>query len=210
MKKNILALCCLLFAINGMAQIQAVTSNGDEVVLYNDGTWKYVKKNDENAVKIDTNRTAFLKSKEAAFLVKSNIVPVGVYLNSKKWSFKKADRDGEAEYSFQLKSKDGYGMMMAERVEIPLESLRNIALENAKEASPDVKITHEEYRNVNGVKVLCMQMDGTIQGIKFSYLGYYFSFEKGTIQFITYTAQSLLSEYRQDMEELLNGFVLVK
>lgn len=208
MKKLILAFFLLISVARADAQVQAVTSNGDEVVLYTDGTWKYVKKTEDK--KINTNKTVFTRSTESGFLLKSNIVSTGIYVNPKKWSFKKSDADGEAEYSFQLKAKDAYGMLMSERVEIPLESLRKIALENAKEASPDVSITHEEYRMVNGIKLLHLQMDGTIEGIRFSYLGYYYSYEKGTVQFLTYTSQNLLKEYRKDMEELLNGFVMVQ
>jgi hypothetical protein len=208
MKKIIIASSFVFTALQAAAQVQAVTSNGDEVVLYTDGTWKYVKKTEDK--KIDTNKTVFIKSPESGFLLKSNIVTTGIYVNPKKWSFKKSDADGEAEYNFQLKAKDAYGMLMAERVEIPLESLRKIALENAKEASPDVSITHEEYRIVNGIRLLHLQMDGTIEGIRFSYLGYYYSYEKGTVQFLTYTSQNLLKEYRKDMEDLLNGFVIVQ
>jgi hypothetical protein len=51
-------------------------------------------------------------------------------------------------------------------------------------------------------------MEGTIQGIKFVYLGYYYSDKHGSIQFITYTSKNLLKDYRADMETLLNGFVL--
>jgi hypothetical protein len=51
-------------------------------------------------------------------------------------------------------------------------------------------------------------MNGSIDGIKFTYLGYYYSSEGGTIQFISYTTQSLLEEYKNDMFGLLNGFTI--
>jgi len=54
-----------------------------------------------------------------------------------------------------------------------------------------------------------IQMDGTTQGIRFSYYGYYFSNSNGTIQFVTYTSQNLLDNYVNDCEELLNGFVVI-
>ena len=52
-----------------------------------------------------------------------------------------------------------------------------------------------------------MQMDGTIQGIKFTYYGYYFSSPNGTIQLLTYTSSNLLNEYKKEFEDFLNGFV---
>ena len=98
-------------------------------------------------------------------------------------------------------------MLISEKLEIPLETMKVIALENGQEVAPDLKIVKQEYRNVNGIKVLLLQMDGTMQGIKFSYYGYYYSNETGTVQLITYTAQNLMASYRPFSETLLNGLV---
>jgi hypothetical protein len=209
--KIILSVSFIFYGFASLAQTPAVTSNGDEVLLYDDGTWKFTKKADLSANKIiDTNKINFSKSKNASFLLKSKITSIGINLDPQKWSFKKSAINESAEYSLQLKGKDAYGMLIAERIEVPLETLKNLALENAQSIAPDMKIVFEEYRIVNGIKIYCMQMDGTAQGIKFSYYGYYFSSAKGSAQFVTYTAQNLLSEYKQEMEELLNGFVVVE
>jgi hypothetical protein len=112
------------------------------------------------------------------------------------------------EYSFQSRGKDIYAMLITEKINIPIENLRNLAVSNAKEAAPDTKVITEEYRMVNGKKIFFMQMNGSIQGIKFTYLGYYYSSEGGTIQFISYTSQDLLNEYKNDMFDLLNGFTI--
>lgn len=205
------ALFVYFFIISNIitAQTSAVTSNGDEVVLYNDGTWKFTNKTDSQTSKIDTNKTVFLKNADATFLLKSNITSVGINLNPKKWSFSKSGTNASAEYSLQLKGEDAYAMFIVEKIEVPLETLRNLALENARNAASDIKIIAEEYRIVNGTRVLCLQMDGTTQGIKFSYFGYYFSFEKGSVQFVTYTSQNLFKNYKPALEELLNGFVIL-
>jgi hypothetical protein len=101
-------------------------------------------------------------------------------------------------------------MFITEKIEIPLTELKNIALGNAKAAAPDIKLIKEEYRMVNGIKMLHLQMDGTIQGIKFTYLGYYYSNESGTVQLLTYSSQKLMKENSGLCEELLNGLVEVK
>jgi len=207
MKNLFLLTICLLTFLFTQAQKKAVTENGDEVFLYEDGTWKYKNEKEIKANETLLNPKKIKKNEDATFLLKSNKLNIGVWLNPKKWSFKKADTNTEAEYEFQLKDGDLYGMAITEKVEIPLETLKYIALENGRGAAPDLKIIHEEYRMVNGVKVFMMQMNGKMQGIKFSYYGYYFSSEKGTIQLITYTSQNLLKEYMKDCEELLNGFV---
>jgi hypothetical protein len=194
-----------LTAEMSMAQINALTENGDEVLLYEDGTWAY--KNDDliTESEISTNEEIFVKDKKATFLVKSNKVNVGIWLNPKLWRFEKGE--GDNEYLFTLKNEDLYAMFITERIAIPLDILKTAALNNAKDAASDVRIVREEYRNVNESKVLMMQLSGTIQGIEFIYYGYYFSNENGTVQLISYTSKNLLNEYLDDMDNLLNGFV---
>lgn len=156
----------------------------------------------------ETNPTIFTKGKTATFQVKSARIPMSVWIDPKKWSFKKADPDEPSEYEFTLKGEEAHAILITEKIEIPLSSLRDIALENAREVAPDVYIAKEEYRTVNDTKVLCVQMNGTVQGIKFSYFGYYFSNASGTIQFITYTSQKLLADYQKAIEQLLNGMII--
>mgnify|MGYP001493828594 CR=1 FL=1 len=82
--------------------------------------------------------------------------------------------------------------------------------ENGRAALSDLQIVKEEYRFVNGLKVLFLQMDGTMYGIKIFYYGYYFSNTEGTIQFVIYTAQNLLKEYQDECDKLLKGLVQTK
>mgnify|MGYP006439848449 CR=1 FL=1 len=207
MIKITLVLICLFALSLAHAQINAVTETGEEVILYDDGTWKYQNEEELEVKEIPTNSNKFEKNKESTFLLKSNNLNVGIYINPKKWSFRKATENPDAEYELQLKDGDLYGMVITEKVEIPLETLKSIAIENAKAVSPDLKIVKEEYRIVNGIKVLLLQMNGTMKGIKVSYYGYYFSSTNGTIQFVTYTSQNLMDSYRPKSEKLLNGLV---
>lgn len=192
------------------AQESAVTETGKEVVLYEDGTWVYKNKTDLEETKISTNPKSFKKDRNATFLLKSNVLNLGFWLDPKLWSFKKAVDNPDAEYELTLKGGDLYGMVISEKVEIPLTTLKSIAFETAQSAAPDLKIVKEEYRKVNGLKVLLLQMNGTMQGIKFSYYGYYYSNASGTVQFITYTSQSLITSYREECNNLLNGLSVVK
>lgn len=194
----------LLSVFYSHAQISAITDEGEEVVLYDDGTWKFVNNNNQPLM-ITLNEKEFSKPKSASFKLKSSIVDMNFWLNPKLWSFGKAKNNPAAEYELQLKGKDLYAMIICEKVEIPLVSLKKIAYENARLNAPDLEIVEQDYRMVNGKKMLFLQMDGTIQGIKFSYFGYYFSSESGTVQFLAYTSQNLLSEYRQVCEDLVNG-----
>jgi hypothetical protein len=192
------------------AQIKATTENGDEVILNSNGTWNYANAENVEYEAIKDNPAKFSKPKNASFLLKSSKIKMGVYLDSKKWSYKMAENNASAEYEFQLKGEDLYGMLICEKIEIPLDVLRGVALANARKVSSDIKITKQEYRKVNNMKMLMLQMNGTLQGIEFCYNSYYYSNKNGTVQFITYTSQNLAGTYTTEIEELLNGLVETK
>ena len=210
MKKIIFAFAFLVACSSINAQQKAVTEVGEQVLLYENGTWKYANQEDEASNTAYVNPDPFFKSDDASFLLKSTKVDIGVWLDPTEWSFQKAADNPEAEYELQLKGEDLYGMIIAEKLEIPIENLKEIALENGREAAPDLQVIQEEYRTVNGQKVLFLQLNGTLQGIKFTYYGYYYSSPSGTVQFITYTSQGLLNSYIEDCEKILNGFVKVQ
>lgn len=201
----------LVFAFLGIctlqAQIKGITEVGDQIFLYSNGTWKYASEVTESSSSVTINPDPFVKDDAATFLLKSSKIDIGVWLDPTEWSFQKSQDNPEAEYELQLKGEDLYAMIIAEKLEIPMENLKDIALENGREAAPDLHVVQEEYRIVNGQKVLFLQLNGTLQGIKFTYYGYYYSSPGGTVQFITYTSQGLLNSYIEDCEKILNGFV---
>ncbi len=209
MKKFFLILLGFFAAFFSQSQQRAITEEGKEVILYDDGTWKYKDGEKIPSEEIPTNPNAFVKDDSSTFLLKSKNLNVGFYLNPKVWSFRKATINPYAEYELQMRDGDLYCVIITEKIEVPLESLKLIAIENGKSLSPDLTIVKEEYRNVNGLKVLLLQMNGTVKGIKVSYYGYYYSSPEGTVQFITYTAQNLLEKYMPEIEKLLNGLVKV-
>lgn len=209
--RKLLLLCYFLLLINiAKAQQKAVTETGKEVILFDNGTWKYQDESDIEEKEIPRNPKKFKKSKDATFLLKSTTFKVGFWLNPKKWSFTKDGSNAEAEYELKLKGEDVYAMILTEKIEIPLETLKIIALENAKSVAPDMKVIKEEYRTVNGIEILLIEMKGTLQGIKIAYYGYYFSNPNGTVQFMTFTSQNLIDGYKAECEELLNGLVELK
>lgn len=210
MKKIITIILLSGSTLIATAQKKALTETGDEVILYDNGTWKYLNEPVKENYVIPINTEKFTKNSNNTFLLKSTKLNVGFWLDPKKWSFKKATNNPDAEFELQLKDGDLYAMIITEKVEIPLETLKTIALENGKGIAPDLYIVKEEYRTVNGSEILLLQMDGTMQGVKFSYYGYYYSNSNGTLQFITYTSQNLLDQFKKTCEDLLNGFVVIK
>ncbi len=196
----------LLLAATSYASQKAITDTGEEVILNSDGTWEYFDTSKKANNIIKTNKKNFKRPSNSTFLLKSTINNSAYWINTDKWSFKKGKDTEETEYAFKLKDKGLYGMVITEQVEIPsLESLADIALTNARNAAPNAKIVRQEYRVVNGKKVIYMEMNGTIQGIKFTYLGYYYSDVSGCTQFITYTSNNLVDTFKSEINDFLNG-----
>ena len=198
----------VLLQLTVQAQRYATTDEGLRVQLNDDGTWVLLEKDTSTAITV--NPKAFTKPSTAIAVKKSVENNTSLNYNPVKWKSSKDKNNEDAEFEFDHVKGNAYAMMITEKIEIPLESLKNIFFENLLENAPDAKINNAEYRTVNGLKLLHMEVSGTMQGIKFVYFGYFFSNEKGTTQLVCYTAKSLLNEYKTDFEDILNGLRVVE
>lgn len=205
--KKIIFFTLILMSLSVHAGQRAITDTGKEIILNDDGTWIYSNENQNSVEKIKINEKQFTKPEESTFLLKSQRNNSAFWINPDKWSFKKAQNNPDAEYEFVLKGEDLYAMAITEGIEIEVDTLTGIALENAKNAASDAKILRKEYRVVNGNKVVYAEISGTIQGIKFTYLSYYYSNPSGSTQLTTYTGSNLVNRYRSEIDNFVNGLV---
>jgi hypothetical protein len=183
--------------------IEATTESGKQVILYTDGTWAYTAQKPLPM----SQGYKFSRSTEATEKAALMGGRYALFFNPQKWKHYAVQEQGRL--AWRHREGDGYAMVLQERIEIPLGTLRNIALANAQEAAPDAQVTFEGKRQVNGTELLCLQIKGTIQGVAFTYLGYYYSSNYGTVQILTYTAQNLFEEFQNEFEEFLNGFAVI-
>ena len=191
------ALMSCLMAISAQSQEVATTASGKQITVFPDGTWKALP---------DSPVSATSRPPGASGILQVNRGRSAVYYNPLKWKLQNEEQGGRSK--LEHVEGDGYAMVIAERVGMPIDVLKNIALQNAKTAAPDASIVAEEPREVNGADLLMLQIEGTVSGIPFTYLGYYYTGEYGSIQVITFTGRNLFAEFRPDFEELLNGFVV--
>jgi len=191
------------------AQIQAITETGKRVELFENGKWAYVESKNEKIKDIPFNSLEFSKNTAANFLVKSTNIDAGIWIDPEKWAFEPNGLSPAAEFSFVNKSADLYAMFITEKVVLPIEKIKPIVLLNLKRAMLDAQIVKEEYRTVNGNKVLSLQIAGTIQGMEVVYLGYYSSSSKGLAQLLTFCQKSLFFAEKEEMENFLNGYVVL-
>ena len=180
----------------------ATADDGRKVLLYPDGTWRLAV----TAPPASAAEGTFSKPADATTFLQAKKGPFGVWLNLDKWS---QDAPGNPpdpnKISLTNKRGDAYASIISERIAVPMDSLKNIALENARAVAPDIRVVEDEKRIVNGKEVRRMKMEGTVQGIAFTFLGYYYGGQEGTLQVVAYTGGNLFSEYKADFDDLLNG-----
>lgn len=199
--------CLLFLSVACFGQQKAVTETGEQVVLYNDGTWVYAVRDSLHMEEISLNPQPFIKGKKASFLLKSKRIGIGCWLDPKVWKFGASPGHDAAEFEIDHVDGSMYALIITENLDLPMESLGNLAIQNAREAAPDLRVTAREYRLVNGVKVLMLRMNGTIEDIRFAYFGYYFAENGGATQFLVYSAEDFMEENLAEAEDLLNGLV---
>tara|TARA_B100000214_G_C23918378_1_gene604837 strand:+ start:496 stop:1155 length:660 start_codon:yes stop_codon:yes gene_type:complete len=187
------------------SQIKAITEYGDNVILFENGSWQYTNESLNSNKIIKGNLKSYYKPYSSSFLLKSKKAKIGIWVDNKEWEIERETLNGDAEFEFKYKHGDLFAMAIIEEIEIPLESLGDIAYEYLLSTDPGAIIVEKEYRNVNGLKVLLMKMEASIKGVDFAYKGYYYSDQSGTIQLITVTSSNLMDKYTSTAEKFLNG-----
>lgn len=184
------------------ADLKATTADGRKVILRSDGSWKFA----EEAAKPTAagNVPSFTRPATATARVELIAGKATLAYDPKKWKENESDENNVT--ALVHATGDGYAKIIAERIEMPLDAMRKVAVSNARDAAPDIELVRDEMRRVNGVDVLCLEMRGQVEGIPIVYFGYYYTGKEGSIQLLTYTGQNLIDEYQKDFEELLAGF----
>lgn len=203
MKTIIIIVSFFVVAMTAFAQqpTTATTDDGRKISLYPDGTWRLLR-----ATPSEPSATpASAKPKDANLFVKARKGPFGIWINQQKWKEDAPVEEDPIKITFDHKKGDAYAMIITERISLPTEALKKVALATAKGVAPDARILSEEKLVVSGKEVLCLKMGGTIQNIAFIYYGYYYGGSEGTLQVVTYTSANLFDEFKPDFDELLKG-----
>jgi len=207
--KTAVAVLALFFVLASFSRsalcqsaIRARTETGEEVLLFSDGTWKHVQEGNGKPSQVVT----YSKPASAQKLFKMKRGDFGVWVDESVWQGSKPKPGEAAEVEFDHAYGGGSALAIVERIPMPMDALRDIAIKNMEAvATSDVKVVREEYRIVNGRRVLCLVVETAVQRIPVVYYAYYYSGQAGTIQLLTWTGQSLFERYQQDLLDFLNG-----
>jgi len=219
--KHFFIIFCFLLSYNvGITQVKARTPNGTPVILYPDGTWKYDTSKKTVVIALDstkrrdsipTNPQIFQVSAFATHLVKSKVVDLGVYVDNNLWGIRTCSINEDGEMRFLDKADNCYAVMITEPTEGGvLDDMEWFVLNSARNLAPDAEIVTKEYRMVNGIKVLCLGLKGTIKSLKIEELSYSYADESGIIQLSAWTTQKKFSKNYGILARFLSGLVQLK
>ena len=151
MKKTFIAILVLLAhvalsqTVLSQDAVRARTETGKDVILFPDGTWKYL----EESKALTPSNGNYTKPISAKTLFKPKRGNFGIWYDETKWRISQPNSSDTARTQFNLVDGDGYALVVAEGLPLPMVALKKVALDNAKNAAPDTKLITEETRVVN-------------------------------------------------------------
>ena len=92
-------------------------------------------------------------------------------------------------------NNEAFAMIIPERVEVPLESLREIALQNLESESTEVTVIGRGEVVSRGKQLLTMDVTATLELYRTFMRSYYYSDSSGSFQLICWTSENLGQEY---------------
>ena len=211
--KKLIITALFLLSYQTEAQIKAVTDEGKEVVLFDNGTWKFANDSDAKVLEtITTNETPFTKDKASTFLYRSKKVNAGVYVNPKIWKITDAFKTPVLEYAFvNSLNPNTFGLLVSENIEVgSLKNLKELVVISTQNRADYFKLKESEYRTVNGLKVLYLRYLVNTKGLDFEYQTYAYLTENGYCAITGYAFAKNFDQSRAELDRLLNGLVEVK
>jgi hypothetical protein len=219
MKKNVFVF--LLFTTGlcavSFAQQRAVTDSGRIVMLNDNGTWQYeetVSASDIAEVGADTVVDAsykkYFRPAASKAILKSERNKSAIWYNTQVWRKNSSAFSEASEFSMTTVKGDGYCTIVTEALQLTYAIMKEAVVKNAQNLSTDFTITSEEFRNVNGKRVMCLTAKASNKGMKFSFMYYIYTGSTGTTQLICYTSDNIFNQRKKDFEDLMNGFVILR
>lgn len=204
MKKNIFILFITVTFFT-FSQKRAVTEDGDVVLLFEDGTWKFEDGSVLESTVIEKNPFDFKTPSTSTFSLKSKKNDFCFWYNPKKWKTSPQRISEITEFELTNTNVEVFAMMISEAAAIDLINLKKIVLENLRKNSTEMTLVKEELRTVNNNEVLYLEVKATLSGIKFHYLYHLITNESGYSQLVLATYENLFAKYKPEMDLFLSG-----
>ena len=121
---------------------------------------------------------------------------------------RRGETNDNFEFYFFNKIDEGYAHMEVNATKgLSLENMREDHLRSIRKIMPDAVIKLCEYRNINGLKILCTDIIGTRENYKGEFFTYTYVSNDGIVDIQVTNSQEKFSKFRSVYEDFLNGLV---
>jgi|GEM_PF-1279476 len=218
---TLLLVFCFAFTYNASCQMIAVTEEGDTIYVYSDGTWSFeldkpFEPDDifggalDIELQIDTILEKQFFSKKADKEISTSIGQFDFKYENSIWKrVPPVEYNEDAEFAFEHRERDIWGILITEETEIGKENIFKIAIQSLEEnLKTEVQIINCQSINVNGSDLLRGTFAMQISGIDFVFDNYYFSDERGTTQFSVWSSSNMWKKYESTVKDFMSGLII--
>ena len=215
----------LLLAVPVLTHTQtlAVTEYGDTIYVYDSGRWAYEPDDAllepepeesylDRQLTIDSSTVAYRTPPTADKVLSSNLGFVTIHYRDSLWQrVPPAQYNKDAEFVLKSRTTDLFALVIVEAGAMTSEAILKTALHNMKSYTKSEPTLHRvERRQVNGTEVLLATYGANVNGMNVTFAAYFYSSDRGTLQFMAWTTDNLYERVAADIEDLLNGLVIAQ
>ena len=218
MRLSVLALLALLAGSASAQDIRATTDDGRTVLLRADGTWTFeitrlTQREDEIVVDLSAPPPGQGNAGPPPPPMPPRTLLGGdgayqIRYDASRWSEAPNLIPGESEYGFKLPFGAGFAATIYEVMSIPIPTMREIVLSNARQGiGGNVTVVNEEHVKVpGGGKALRLEFRViSPEGLDVTMVNLMHSNEQGTLQVVTWTTTDLMERYRDELRRFQDG-----
>ncbi|MDR2095641.1 MAG: hypothetical protein LBP76_09010 [Treponema sp.] len=176
--------------------------DGREIILHENFTWEYheepdIPKGPVENFDISADLTGQLNSRSGKFTV---------YYDPVEWHETTGLNPG-AEIQIRNTDSTGFGMVIMEGIPLSLEQIKDVIVLNAQRVDSNARIVQTERVLVNGKDGAIFTYTAQYETLRFIFYNLVMSNEKGSIQFVFYTLDSVFEQLKPNFRKAMSGLI---
>lgn len=180
--------------------LRAVAEDGRRVLLMPDGRWHLDKQTG--------NAAAAPRPEAASSPYRTAIKRFSVKYDTSNWIPLPVKEGEEGKRSFKHRSLPVQAMVIADEVPANNTVLRNIILQNMRNAGATVTVLIDEERDWGKDKIGHIRLLASMQGLDYVFTTNYFSNSDGNVQVTCFTVQALFAKSQAACQQFIDGLTI--
>ncbi|MDR1901732.1 MAG: hypothetical protein LBQ88_05540 [Treponema sp.] len=198
--------CFLLIILEGSAVLLGdeilKRNDGRDIILHENFTWEYredpgVQNGPIERLDISANLTGQLNSRSGKFTV---------YYDPIEWH-ETTGLNPSAEIQMSNTDSTGFCILIMEGIPLSVEQMKDVVILNARRMDSNAHVVQTERVLVNGKEGTIFTYIVQYETLRFIFYNLIMSNEKGSIQFVFYTIDSVFEQLKPDFRKAMSGLI---